>query len=389
MPQEPVVPPPEDDTQAERDREFVVRAARWTIVAALVIGALGATLWVLKAALTPLAAAFVIAYLLDPLIDRFEARRVRRPFAIFLLLGLVGGGLFGFLLFVIPRLVREIAALAEQMPGYLERFVGEVVPAVERQLGVELPRTFEAVLGELRGAELTVLGTLRDVLTGTLSTLTGTVGVLVALLVIPILAYYLLVQFDEIVARLGRLVPPRHRAYVFEKVRTTDRLVSGFLRGQVLVAACLGVLYAIGFSVIGIDLAIGVGLLAGAMAVIPYLGNVVALGTATILCVLKFGFDGHLLAVVAWYVVVQNLEGFVLTPRIVGSSVGLHPAAVIVALLIGGDLFGFLGLLIAVPAAAVVKVFADEALAAYRTSSLFGAEPRVAAADDDVPASPS
>lgn len=389
MTQVPLVPPPDADTQAERDREFIVRVARWAIVAALVIGALGATLWVLKAALTPLAAAFVIAYLLDPLIDRFETRRVRRPLAIFLLLGLVGGGVFGFLLFVIPRLVREISSLAERMPGYLERFVGEVVPAIERRLGVELPKTFEGVLGELRGAELTVLGTLRDVLTGTLSTLTGTLGVIVALLVIPILAYYLLARFDEIVARLGRLVPPRHRAYVFEKVRTTDRLVSGFLRGQVLVAACLGVLYAIGFSVIGIDLAIGVGLLAGAMAVIPYLGNIVALGTATILCVLKFGFDGHLLAVVGWYVVVQNLEGFVLTPRIVGSSVGLHPAAVIVALLIGGDLFGFLGLLIAVPAAAVVKVFADEALAAYRTSSLFGPEPRTAAADTDLPASPS
>ena len=110
------------------------------------------------------------------------------------------------------------------------------------------------------------------------------------------------------------------------------------MRGQLLVAACLGVLYAVGFSAIGIDLAIGVGLLAGAMAVIPYLGSIVALGTATVLCVLKFGFDGHLLAVVGWYAVVQNLEGFVLTPRIVGSSVGLHPAAVIVALLIGGDL---------------------------------------------------
>src|SRR5690606_32345862 len=318
-------------------------------------------------------------------------RRVRRPLAIFLLLGLVGAGVFGFLLFVIPRLVREIGALAERMPGYLKRFVGEVVPAVEQRLGIELPKTVEALLGEVRGAELTVLGTLRDVLAGTLSTLTGTVGVLIALLVIPILAYYLLVQFDEIVARLGRLVPPRHRPYVFEKVRTVDRLASGFLRGQMLVAACLGVLYAVGFAVIGIDLAIGVGLLAGAMAVIPYLGNVVALGTATILCVLKFGFDGHLLAVIAWYVVVQNLEGFVLTPRIVGGSVGLHPAAVIVALLIGGDLFGFLGLLIAVPAAAVVKVFADEALAAYRSSSLFGpAPPGEAEADDrDVPASPS
>ncbi len=390
LPDAPLAPPP-SETQAERDRDFIVRVARWGIVAALVVAALGAILWVLKAALTPLAAAFVIAYLLDPLIDRFEARRMRRPFAIFLLLTLVGGGFFGFLLFVIPRLVREISALAEMMPVYLERFVGEVVPALERRLGVELPKTIEAVLGELRGAELTVLGTVRDLLAGTLSTLIGTAGILVALLVIPILAYYLLVRFDETIARLGQLVPPRHRAYVFEKVRTADRLVSRFLRGQLLVAACLGVLYAVGFSVIGIDLAIGVGLLAGAMAVIPYLGNVVALGTATVLCVLKFGFDGHLLAVVGWYAVVQNLEGFVLTPRIVGSSVGLHPAAVIVALLIGGDLFGFLGLLIAVPAAAVVKVFGDEAMLAYRRSSLFGEEPAGggAAPLDDGPASPS
>ncbi|HSJ99191.1 MAG TPA: AI-2E family transporter [Myxococcota bacterium] len=383
----PGLPPP-DDTQAERDRDFIARATRWGIVAAVAVGGLFAVLWVLKAALTPLAAAFVIAYLLDPLIDRFERYGVRRAFAIFLLLALFGGGLLVFLLFVIPRLVREISALAEQMPGYLERFVTEVVPAVERRFGVDLPQTLEGVLGELRGAELTVLGTVRDLLTGMLSTLTGTVGVVIALLVIPILAYYLLVQFDEIVARTGRWVPPRHRAYVFEKVRTIDRLLSGFLRGQVLVAASLGVLYAVGFTVIGIDLAIGVGLLAGVMALVPYLGNVVALGSAGVLCVLKFGFDAHLLAVVGWYVVVQNLEGFVLTPRILGSSVGLHPAAVIVALLIGGDLFGFLGLLIAVPLAAVVKVFAGEALLAYRQSSLFRgggelvlAEPRPA--DDD------
>jgi predicted PurR-regulated permease PerM len=267
--------------------------------------------------------------------------------------------------------VREITALAEQMPVYLERFVTELVPAVERRFGIDLPQTLEGLLGEMRGAELTVLGTVRDLLTGTLSTLTGTVGVVIAALVIPILAYYLLVQFDDVVTRLGRWVPPRHRPYVFEKVRTIDRLMSGFLRGQVLVAASLGVLYAVGFTVIGIDLAIGVGLLAGVMALVPYLGNIVALGSAGILCVLKFGFDAHLLAVVGWYVVVQNLEGFVLTPRILGSSVGLHPAAVIVALLIGGDLFGFLGLLIAVPLAAVVKVFAGEVLLAYRRSSLF------------------
>lgn len=384
---------PEPSTRAPlpdeaRDREFVVRAARWGIVAAGVLGALLLLLWVLKAALTPLAAAFVIAYLLDPLIDWFERHRVRRSFAIFLLLGLAGGGVLGFLLFVIPRVVAEISALTEQMPAYLERFVTEVVPAVEQRVGIDLPRTLDGLLGELRGAELTVLGTLRDLLTGTLATLTGTVGVVVGLLVIPILAYYLLVQFDEVVRRIGEGVPPRHRDSVFEKVRTIDRLVSGFLRGQMLVAATLGVLYAAGFSLIGIDLAIGVGLLAGALALVPYLGNIVALGTATVLCVLKFGIDGHLLAVIGWYLVVQSLEGFVLTPRIVGSSVGLHPAAVIVALLIGGDLFGFLGLLIAVPVAAVVKVFVAEALHAYRRSSLFGDDTALASAPpplDDPP----
>ncbi|MEB2344535.1 MAG: AI-2E family transporter [Deltaproteobacteria bacterium] len=377
MPELPSAAPLPDGS---RDREFVVRAARWGIVAAGVLGALLLLLWVLKAALTPLAAAFVIAYLLDPLIDWFERHRVRRSFAIFLLLGLAGGGVLGFLLFVIPRVVAEISALTEQMPAYLERFVTEVVPAVEQRVGIDLPRTLDGLLGELRGAELTVLGTLRDLLTGTLATLTGTVGVVVGLLVIPILAYYLLVQFDEVVRRIGEGVPPRHRDSVFEKVRTIDRLVSGFLRGQMLVAATLGVLYAAGFSLIGIDLAIGVGLLAGALALVPYLGNIVALGTATVLCVLKFGIDGHLLAVIGWYLVVQSLEGFVLTPRIVGSSVGLHPAAVIVALLIGGDLFGFLGLLIAVPVAAVVKVFVAEALHAYRRSSLFGDDTALASA---------
>ncbi len=371
--------PPASPLTPQSDRDFVVRAARWGIVAALALGALFALLWVLKAALTPLVAAFVIAYLLDPLIDRFEARGVKRPLAIFLLLGAVGVVNLGFLLFVIPRLVRELSALAERMPGYLDRFVTEVIPQLETRIGVELPKTIEEALGQLSGAELGALASLRDVLTGTLTTLSGTAGFLIALLVIPILAYYLLVEFDPLLARLGGWVPPRYRSYVFEKARFVDRLIAGFLRGQVLVAGCLGVLYAVGFSVIGIDLAIGVGLLAGALALIPYLGNAVAVTSATALCLLQFGFGWQLGAVLGWYALVQTLEGFVLTPRIVGQSVGLHPAAVIVALLIGGDLFGFLGLLIAVPAAAVVKVFAQEASAAYRRSELFGDEPAVAA----------
>jgi predicted PurR-regulated permease PerM len=174
---------------------------------------------------------------------------------------------------------------------------------------------------------------------------------------------------------------------VYEKARLVDSLVAGFLRGQVVVAGLLAVLYAAGFLVIGVDLAVGVGLLAGAMALVPYLGNVVALGAASMLCLLEFGIDMHLAAVIGWYVVVQTLEGFVLTPRIVGHSVGLHPATVIVALLIGGDILGLLGLLIAVPAAAVVKVFVQEALAVYRGSALFwrAGEADIAVASSESP----
>jgi predicted PurR-regulated permease PerM len=366
--------PVRDPGEAQSDRDFVARAARFGIVAAVVAGTLFATLWVLKGALTPLVAAFVIAYLLDPLIDRLERLGLGRRFAILFVLALFGTALAAFLLLVIPRLVAEIGVLVTQIPVYLERAQTHLLPAIEARFGVEMPNV-EEVLAQLKSLDLSVLGTageaVRQALMTVTGTLTGTVSALVNALVIPILAYYLLVEFDDLLARVAGWLPQRHREYVVEKARTADRLISGFLRGQVLIATILGVLYAVGFSVLGIDFAIGVGLLAGVMALVPYLGNVVALGLAFSLCILEFGLDWHVLGVLGWYVVVQNLEGFVLTPRIMGSSVGLHPGVVIVALLIGGDLLGFLGLLIAVPAAAVAKVFIDELLEAYRRSPLY------------------
>lgn len=373
------------DAARQADRDFLARSGRRAVIAAVVIGALFAVLWVLKAALTPLAAAFVIAYLLDPLIDLFEARGVRRSFAIFLLLGLVGVALLGGVLVLVPKLQREIASLAAHMPGYLERLVTVVLPEIEARLGIELPHTIDDIVERVRSGEIPLpLDAVRAFVTQALAAVFGTATSLIGLLVIPILAYYLLVEFDQLVARVGRWVPPRQRGYVLDKVRTVDRLVSGFLRGQLIVAMTLGALYAVGFAVIGVDLALGVGFVAGVLALVPYLGNVVALLAAGTLCVLEFGFDWHLAAVLGWYVICQTLEGFVLTPRIVGQTVGMHPALVIVALLIGGDLFGFLGLLIAVPAAAVVKVFAQELFEIYRTSALF-AEPAAAVAADAPP----
>ncbi len=372
---QPPGPPAAEASATQADRAFVARAARIGITGVVVAAAVLAVFFVLKAALTPLAAAFLLAYLVDPVIDRCEELGIGRRTAILLVLAPLGVLVLAFLLLVIPSIAREGVDLAERMPHYLERVVTEVVPAVESRLGIQLPHTLEEVLGEMRGAETQILTRVGEFLRTSVATVTGTVSALVGLLVIPILAYYLLADFDTLLARTEEWIPPRYRDYVRDKVQVTDRLISGFVRGQLLVAAVLGVLYSLGFTVIGIDLALGVGLLAGVCALVPYLGSAVAVLTSSALCLLEFGIDGHLLAVLGWYVAVQTFEGFVLTPRVMSGSVGLHPALVIVALLIGGDLFGFLGLLIAVPLAAVLKVFVHELLDAYRRSSLFGGEP--------------
>ncbi len=357
------------------DRAFIERSLRVAIVASVAVAGFLALLWLLKAALTPLLAAFVIAYLFDPLIDRFEAHRWKRSAAIGILVAVMGVGVMGSLGFLVPRLIAEFAALGERLPGYLAEVNATLIPQVESWINVPVPRTFEDLVGRIRSGEIPLpLDSIRDLLERLLAFLTGTAGGIIGLLVVPMLAYYALVEFDHLKLRALEWVPPRHRDYVVDKAHTIDALVSGFLRGQLTVALVLGVAYAVGFSLIGIDLAVAVGLLAGLLSLVPYLGGVVAVTLATGLCVLKFGIDVHLLLVLGYYALVQFLEGTFLTPKIMGQSVGLHPGVVIVSLLIGGDLLGFAGLLVAVPLAAVVKVFVEEAFHAYRASSVFGDE---------------
>jgi predicted PurR-regulated permease PerM len=146
------------------------------------------------------------------------------------------------------------------------------------------------------------------------------------------------------------------------------------------------VLYAVGFAAIGIDLAVVIGVVSGLLAIIPYVGGAAAIVAASGMALLQFGVDAHLALVIGWYALVQGLEGFVLTPKIVGGGLGMHPVTVIVALLIGGDLLGFLGLLIAVPVAAVVQVFVQDLVVAYRDSPLYAGHPQgasVASTDDE------
>lgn len=351
------------------DRAFIERSVRLAIIGAAVIGAGLAALWLLKGALTPLAAALVIAYLFDPLIDRFEARGISRGAAIGILLVFVVAALFGVAFVLIPAMQRDVASLSERLPLYLERGLAAIAPRLEHEFGGRLPHSFHEAIEGLRTGELQVpLDALRGLLERVLRGVTGTVGALLSLLIIPVLAYYLLIEFDRIRHAVLDLVPHAYQARVATEAARVDALISGFIRGQLTVCLVLAVLYATGFAVIGIDLAIVIGVASGLLAIIPYVGGTVALVSAAAMALLQFGAGAQLALVVGWYLVVQGLEGFVLIPRIVGKSLGMHPVTVIVALMIGGDLLGFLGLLIAVPLAAVVQVFAQDLVARYRES---------------------
>jgi len=354
------------------DRAFIERSARFAIIGATVLGIGIAALWLLKGALTPLATALVIAYLFDPLIDRFEARGVSRRAAILFLLVLVGSALFGVAFVLIPAMQRDVATLSEQLPSYLERGLAALGPSIENAFGLHLPRSLHDAIEGFRTGELQVpLDAVRSLLERGVRGITGTVGALVSLLIIPVLAYYLLVEFDRI--RLGALdlVPIAYQQRVATEAARVDALISGFIRGQLTVCLALAALYSLGFAAIGIHLAIVIGVASGLLAIIPYVGGSVALTSGIGMSLLQFGIGAELALVVGWYLIVQGLESFVLTPKIVGRSLGMHPVTVIVALMIGGDLLGFLGLLVAVPLAAVVQVFTQDLVAVYRESPYY------------------
>jgi predicted PurR-regulated permease PerM len=255
--------------------------------------------------------------------------------------------------------------------------MGRVAPFIEQNFGLVLPDSVQGVIASLRSGDIPIpVDSVRGLLTRALSALTGTVGAIVSLFVIPVLAYYLLVEFDRIRLAVLDLVPPAYQDTVSRQAARVDRLVSGFIRGQLTVCLLLGTLYALGFAVIGIDLAFVIGMLAGAAAIIPYVGGALAVLSAGGMCLLEFGLDFHLALVIGWYALCQGLEGFVLTPRILGGTLGMHPVVVIVALMIGGDLLGFLGLMVAVPVAAVAQVFLQDAVDYYRASALYGGASR-------------
>jgi predicted PurR-regulated permease PerM len=341
-------------------------------VAALVV--LGVGLYVLRGVLSPIFFSLGIAYLLDPVVDRFERVGVPRAAAIFVVLTLLAAIGALFLLLVLPGVVREVVQFASDLPAQLSRLEQDLEPWFAEH-GIPIPHTLDEALAELAmpptelasHAAAPAQAVLGWVLGGTVSV----VGAFASALVIPVLVFYLLYDFDRMVAGARDLVPARFRPIVVEVASEIDAVLGQFLRGQLLVMIAMGCLYAVAYSLVGVRLAIPIALVAGILAFIPYVGSGSALTMALLMCVVDWdGWTKPVLVLVA-YAVCQFLEGFVIVPRVVGDKVGLPAVWVLVALMIGGEVFGFLGVLLAVPVAAIAKIFVMRGMTIYRKSEMY------------------
>ncbi len=320
----------------------------------------------------PLLVAFIIAYLLDPVVDRFEARGVKRTWAIVILLASSLLVLALLTLLIIPQVVTEFA----QVPEKVSQLLARAEPFIQEELDLVLPTSLrEAVtsaIGQLETTELSGLAApvgriIQSFFGGTVSLLASLAG----LLMIPVFAFYLLRDFDHIVAQIKALLPQAYREPIAARFREIDGTMSSFVRGQLTVAGLLAVLYTLGFWAVGLPLATLVGVAAGLGNIVPYLGTAVGLLLATTLAVLDWHGVGPFAAVYLVFALVQLLEGYLITPKIVGESVGLSPFVIIVAVLVFGELFGFFGILVAVPLAAILKILLRVVLDFYRESEFY------------------
>jgi predicted PurR-regulated permease PerM len=330
--------------------------------------------YVLRDVLMPFAAGLVLAYLLDPLADRLERLGIGRLGATLLILVCFLALFISLLIVVVPLLATQTFAFLERAPGYVTRLQAllteQGAPLLERIGGEKVLADLQKSLGDVASKGFSWLGTF---LGGLWSGGQALVGVLSLLVVTPVVVFYLLLDWDRMVAKLDSWVPVNQRDTVRVIARDMNTAISGFLRGQTLVCLILGGIYAVGLFVIGLNFGVLIGIAAGLLSFIPYVGSLLGLVVAVGVAVAQFWPDWTLIGLVlAVFAVGQFIEGNILAPKLVGETVGLHPVWLMFALLAAGSLFGFLGLLLAVPVAAALGVLIRFALTQYLASPLHG-----------------
>jgi predicted PurR-regulated permease PerM len=355
--------------------------------ALVVVAATLTGLWLLAETgglLAPFILAAVLAYILDPLVDRMGRLGLSRSLAILLIIVVALGALAALLLLAVPAAFRELGELVDSAPLLFERLGAWLEAAQARLRGLDIPlfdgdqiaERLEQIDGEevvafLQERREALLASLWGGILG-LGRGIGSIGTVLSYVVLtPVLTFYLIRDFDQITGRVARLVPQPRRPQFVAFFRECDGIVSSYLRGQLLVASVIGLLTGVGLGIAQFPYALSIGLMVGVFSIVPYLGLLLSLVPAIFIALVSGSVLLSLLKIAVVFGVTQVLDGTVITPRIVGDSVGIHPVWVLLALSVGGYFFGVAGLLVGVPAAAVTKLLIQRGLARYEASDLY------------------
>ncbi len=337
------------------------------------VALLCAFIYLLHPILTPFLVALLLAYLFDPVVDRLEKIGLSRTWgvvAVFALFTLIVSAL---LLVLIPMLAKQLVRLYELAPQMLDWLQHSAVPWVQSKLGLadgfwKFDKV-KAAISEHMGQTTDIVGV---VLSQATASSLALIGWLANLVLIPVVSFYLLRDWDLMMAKIRSLLPRHREERIMTLAGECHEVLGAFVRGQLLVMVALGFIYAAGLMLVGLELGLLIGMIAGLAAIVPYMGFVIGIGAALIAGLFQFGGDLYpMVGIVAVFMVGQALEGMVLTPLLVGDRIGLHPVAVIFAILAGGELFGFTGILLALPVAAVIMVLLRHVHEVYKESDIY------------------
>ncbi len=340
--------------------------ASWFVLAALLV--VGGLVYLLGPILTPFLAGALLAYIFDPLVDRLERQGLSRTTGTAIVIVLAGLAVFALILVALPLFQGQFVELSARVPAALDLLQTRFLPWLQQTFGVTVGFNLDAVKTWLADkAAQSGADWLPTLQTGALAV----VGVLANLLLIPVVMFYLLKDWDLMVERVAALTPRGWTGTVNRVARAMDAVVGEFLRGQMAVMAALSIYYAAALWAVGLDYALPIGLLTGVLSFVPFLGFGLGMILALLVALLQFADWTGVAWVAGIYLAGQLLESYVVTPRLVGERVGLHPVAVIFALAAFGQLFGFVGVLLAVPLAAILLVALRELRTAYVASDFY------------------
>lgn len=335
------------------------------------LGVLLAVLYLLSAMLMPFVAGLAVAYFLDPLADKLEARFKSRTAATLVILLTFFAVAVGAAVALFPLLQAQVAGLAARLPDAIEAahdLIDPLVARIQAQLGADEIQRIKDSAGAFAGnAASWVLDVLRNLFLGG----KAVVNALSMLFIMPVVAFFLLRDWDQLVAKIDSLLPRASADTIREQMGKVDDTIAGFVRGQATVCLLLGAIYATGLTLVGLDFGLLIGLVTGLMAFVPYVGMMIGLVIGFGVALIQFSDILPFVLVAAVFAGGQAFDAAVLTPNLVGGRVGLHPVWIIFALMAGGTLFGFTGVLLAVPAAAVIGVWVRFGIERYRASVLY------------------